>query len=169
MGRHATTHAYLIFLADPAVDTPSRVVLAPIAHDDFPGAAASGFGGHTLVQVGDVAYTGTGHRVQREQQLPDDAFTRATIRVPDVATLTGLLGGQALDPGLPPIDAGDPGEDVRYRKVAPVTPGFAAVLLGEDGGAVSPKRTWALLDAFETAHGVSEDAARPRLGNQRVR
>ena len=116
-----------------------------------------------------MACAGTGHRVQREQQLPDDAFTRATIRVPDVATLTGLLGGQALDPGLPPIDAGDPGEDVRYRKVAPVTPGFAAVLLGEDGGAVSPKRTWALLDAFETAHGVSEDAARPRLGNQRVR
>ena len=85
IGRRSTVHAYLLFMRDAAGSATSRVAVAPIAHDDFPGTPATDFGGHTLVQVGDVAYTNAGHRVQREQQLPDDAFSRPSIRVPTTA------------------------------------------------------------------------------------
>lgn len=107
-------HLLLLFLADPAVKTLSRVALTPIAHNDFPGAHLPPVS-HTLVQIGDIACTHAGHRVQCEQQLlGDDAFNRIGIRVPTAADLvTQLTRDPALALGLPLIDPTDPGKDVR--------------------------------------------------------
>lgn len=155
LGSRPATGTYLGFTPTTAGELVGRLYVSPVEHFDLPGDAPSGADRATLVQSGDVHMVGA-NTFSEVVKLADNVMTRRAVDAPTEAHLATVVAGNAnLNAGIPPEPAnGADGETVRFRKLAYLPAGLAALLIGASGRS-SLTAVKAIVDQFSIAQGVT--------------